>query len=83
MLFTWGSVVTADRVRVILEEISVGVVTQDRKVDELGLDSLDFVSLQHDLEDEFRVKLPIEELAVCDTVGDITKLIEGKCSRIN
>jgi acyl carrier protein len=73
----------ADRVRVVLEEISVGVVTEDRKVDELGLDSLDFVSLQHDLEDEFKVKLPIEELAVCETVGDITKLIKAKCYRTN
>lgn len=70
---------TADRVRVVLEEVIVGAATPARKMEELGLDSLDFVQLHHDLEEEFKIQLGIEQLAECDTVGDLIALVESKC----
>ena len=70
---------TADRVRVVLEEVIVGAATPARKVEELGLDSLDFVQLHHDLQEEFKIQIGIEQLAECDTVGDLIALVESKC----
>ena len=70
---------TADRVRVVLEEVIVGAATPARKVEELGLDSLDFVQLHHDLEEEFKIQIGIERMAECDTVGDLIELVESKC----
>ncbi len=70
----------ADRVRFELELVIVGEASAARKMDELGLDSLDFVQLHHDLEEEFKIQVGIEQLAECDTVGDLIELIESKCA---
>ena len=51
----------------------------ERRMEDLGLDSLDFAQLHSDLEEEFKIQIGIEEMAACETVADLIKLIEGKC----
>ncbi len=46
--------------------------------DDLGADSLDVVDLVMDIEDEFSVDIPEEEVENIKTVGDIVKYIEDK-----
>lgn len=44
--------------------------------DDLGADSLDVVDLVMDIEDEFSVDIPEDEVENIKTVGDIVKYIE-------
>ena len=46
--------------------------------EELGLDSVDLVSLVMQVECQFRVRLSSEELAQLKTVGDLLDLMEAK-----
>jgi acyl carrier protein len=46
--------------------------------EELGLDSVDLVSLVMQVECQFRVRLTSEELAQIKTVGDLLNLMEAK-----
>ncbi len=46
--------------------------------DDLGADSLDVVDLVMDIEDEFSVDIPEDEVENIKTVGDIVKYIEDK-----
>lgn len=45
---------------------------------DLGADSLDMVEMRMDLEDEFGVDLPDEEIAMILTVGDAIRYVSGK-----
>ena len=44
--------------------------------DDLGADSLDVVDLVMDIEDEFSVEIPEDQVENIKTVGDIVKYIE-------
>ena len=44
---------------------------------DLGADSLDLFELVMAFEDEFDVKIPVEDLETIDTVGDVVKYIES------
>jgi acyl carrier protein len=46
--------------------------------EELGLDSVDLVSLVMQVECQFRVRLSSEELAQLKTVGDLLNLMQSK-----
>jgi len=46
--------------------------------EELGLDSVDLVSLVMQVECQFRVRLSSEELAQLKTVGDLLNLMQAK-----
>lgn len=50
---------------------------ETRLVEDLGVDSLDMVELAMELEEEFKVNLPDEEMESLKTVGDIVKCIEN------
>ena len=57
--------------------ISVDKVTPDAKiVEDLGADSLDVVELLSQLEDEFGIIIPDEEVESLVTVGDVAAAIE-------
>ena len=47
-------------------------------IDDLGADSLDIAELVMELEDEFDVDIPEEELANIKTVGDAIAFVEKK-----
>ncbi|MGN1423086.1 MAG: acyl carrier protein [Oscillospiraceae bacterium] len=54
-------------------------ITENSSItDDLGADSLDVVDLVMDIEDEFSVSIPEEEVENIKTVGDIVKYIEDK-----
>ncbi len=54
-------------------------VTMDsRLIEDLKADSLDVVELIMDLEQEFDVEIPDEELPTVHTVGDIVKYLENR-----
>ena len=54
-------------------------VTMDsRLIEDLKADSLDVVELIMDLEQEFGVEIPDEELPNVHTVGDIVKYLENR-----
>ena len=62
----------------VLEFLAKGPFRPDEKVDEMGLDSLDFIQLKSDIEDEFKIEVGIDDLATCNVLSDVTALIEGK-----
>jgi len=57
--------------------VSIDKVTPDAKiVDDLGADSLDVVELLSQLEDEYNVTIPDEEVETLVTVADVAKELE-------
>jgi len=54
------------------------ITMETRLVEDLKADSLDVVELIMDIEQEYGVQVPEEELPNVHTVGDIVKLLEAK-----
>lgn len=46
--------------------------------DDFGLDSLDLVIIQTDLEDNFGIEIADEEIEALRTLGDLVDLVAGK-----
>ena len=73
---------TFEKVQKILAEqleLDADEITMDSSlVEDLGIDSLDFVDIVMSLEDEFDTEFPEEDMAGIQTVGDIVKYIEDK-----
>jgi acyl carrier protein len=63
----------------VIGKIETQGVTPASRIDSLGLDSLDFLQLVVDLDQEFDIKIDIEKVALCETVGDLIALIELQC----
>ena len=60
-------------------ELDADEITLDSSlVEDLGIDSLDFVDIVMSLEDEFDTESPEEDMTDIKTVGDIVKYIEDK-----
>jgi acyl carrier protein len=53
-----------------------GITMESKLVDDLKADSLDVVELIMDLEQEFDIEIPDEELPKVRTVGDIVEYLE-------
>jgi len=47
-------------------------------INDLGADSIDLVEIYMDLEDEFNLSIPDQDLPNIKTVGDLVKFIDGK-----
>ena len=73
---------TFEKVQKILaeqRELDADEITMDANlVEDLGIDSLDFLDIVMSLEDEFDTEFPEEDMAGIKTVGDIVKYIEDK-----
>ena len=73
---------TFEKVQKILSEqleLDADEITLDSSlVEDLGIDSLDFVDIVMSLEDEFDTEFPEEDMTDIKTVGDIVKYIEDK-----
>ena len=54
------------------------ITMESRLVDDLKADSLDIVELIMDLEQEFALEIPDEELPRMLTIGDVVSYIEKK-----
>jgi acyl carrier protein len=50
--------------------------------EELGLDSVDVVSIVSQIERRFRIRLSQQELEVLVTVGDVLNLLEAKLAEV-
>jgi acyl carrier protein len=69
-----------DRVKKILENYTESEIKEDSSlVADLGLSSLDIVSIVADFEDEFNIKIEDKDIYNFLTVDDILKYLEEKC----
>lgn len=70
-----------EKIQALLAEalnLSVEKVTADAKiVEDLGADSLDVVELLSQLEDEYGVTIPDEDVEKLVTVGDVAMALEA------
>jgi len=71
-----------DKVReIICRQLDIDPETvqmESRLIDDLKADSLDIVELVMDLEQEFDVEIPDEELPKVQTVADIVNALESR-----
>ena len=70
---------TLERLRAILVkdyQLAPEAVTSDAPLEGLGLDSLGVAELLFNIEDEFKLTLPREPVALV-TVGDVVAFIDG------
>ena len=56
-----------------VDEMDIGPETSFR--DDLGADSLDLYELAMNLEDEYSLEIPVEELQEMNTVGDVIRYL--------
>ena len=69
-----------DRVKKILENYTESEIKEDSSlVADLGLSSLDIVSIVADFEDEFNIKIEDKDIFNFLSVDDILKYLEEKC----
>lgn len=72
----------AERVKKIIEEqlmVDGDEITEDAAfVDDLGADSLDTVEMIMELEDEFDIEIPDEDIERIVTVGDAIEYIKRR-----
>ncbi|MDO4492628.1 MAG: acyl carrier protein [Clostridia bacterium] len=57
---------------------AASVTAESRLIEDLKADSLDIVELVMDLEQEFNIQIPEEDLVKLRTVGDIAAYLENK-----
>jgi acyl carrier protein len=70
---------TLDRLRLLLVKdykLDPGMLTLEAPLEVLGIDSLGVAELMFNIEDEFKVTIPGEPVAL-KTVGDVVNYIEG------
>jgi len=74
---------TLDRVKKIMAdhlEISEDEIRlQSDFQDDLGVDSLDIFEIVMEIEDEFELEIPNEDIEGVKTVEDLVKYIDSKC----
>ena len=69
-----------DKVKKILENYTESEIKEDSSlVVDLGLSSLDIVSIVSDFEDEFNIKIEDKDIFNFINVDDILKYLEEKC----
>ena len=59
-----------------IDEDEIGLATDLR--DDLGADSLDLFELAMNLEDEYALEIPVEELQQFRTVGDVIRYLNAR-----
>lgn len=77
-----GDIMYFDKVReIITRQLDIdpeSVKMESRLIDDLKADSLDIVELVMDLEQEFDVEIPDEDLPKVQTVADIVNFLENR-----
>lgn len=53
------------------------ITADSRLAEDVGLTSISMLMLVINIEEEFKIELPIKEASECKTVGDIVKIIEA------
>lgn len=70
-----------DRLQAALSQVSgrdLGPLVPERRLVELGLDSITMADLMLTLEDELSITLDRSEMEALDTLGDLEALVEKK-----
>lgn len=75
MVFEKVRKIMADQLGIGEEEVTLKANFQD----DLGIDSLDIFEVIMELEDEFNVQIPNEDLENMKTVEDLVTYINSKC----
>ena len=67
--------------KIVAKNLSVSeekVTMESDFINDLGADSIDLVEIYMDLEDEFNLSIPDQDLPNIKTVGDLVKFIDSK-----
>ena len=70
--------------RVLRESVGVEpgrIAPEARLAEDLGVDSLDRIQLVFELESEFGIEIPDQEIAQVQTVGDVVRRLEAAMAR--
>ncbi|ABK60405.1 MULTISPECIES: acyl carrier protein [Clostridium] len=67
--------IMADHLEINEDEIKLGSNFQD----DLGVDSLDIFEIVMEIEDEFDLEIPNEDIENVKTVEDLVKYIDSRC----
>ena len=68
-------------IEIVADKLGFDVISIKEDLDivnDLGADSLDIVELAMGIEEEFKIKVPDEEIPDIKTVGDLVKKVENK-----
>ncbi|KYH28740.1 MULTISPECIES: acyl carrier protein [Clostridium] len=68
--------------KIMAEQLGIGeeeIKLESNFQDDLGIDSLDIFEVIMELEDEFDIQIPNEDLENLKTVEDLVNYIESKC----
>ncbi|MFU0824489.1 acyl carrier protein [Clostridium sp.] len=68
--------------KIMAEQLGIGeeeIKLESNFQDDLGIDSLDIFEVIMELEDEFDVQIPNEDLENLKTVEDLVNYIQSKC----
>lgn len=68
-------------IEIVADKLGFDVISIKEDLDivnDLGADSLDMVELAMGIEEEFKIKVPDEEIPDIKTVGDLVKKVENK-----
>ena len=74
---------TTDRIRAMLVKdykIDTDGLTADARLEDLGIDSMGLAELMFNIEDEFRVTVPDEQIQL-STLGDVANYIDKLMAR--
>ena len=74
----------AGKIEKALQELcpaEVGTITAERRIDELGLDSVSIGELVIELEDELDITLENEDIVGMETFGDLAALIQQRLEK--
>lgn len=75
----------ADRLRTTMRtssqaDVEWDTVTHEKRVADLGFDSLSILDLIYDIQQEFNLDFEAEELVTVQTVGELVDYLHGKLS---
>ncbi len=69
-----------DKIKEIVSEyadVDPEKITLESSLEDLGMDSLDVVDLFMNIEDEFNIELPEDEMENLKTLGDLVEYVEA------
>jgi len=74
--------VTAEEIRAIVKEIGsradISKLKNDVPLEEQGIDSLDMVNILLNIEENYKIKVPDEDISKVGTINNIVMYINGK-----
>jgi acyl carrier protein len=60
----------------VIEKETADTVSEDQRIDDLGLDSLELLQLQLNIEQAFSIKIPDQDFSKAQTVADLITITD-------